>query len=603
MIFKRLVYLAYFYLLTILIFMAGKVVFMLSHGSEHPFGFSDLLDVIGHGASLDFSMGLYLLAFPFLFVWVTTWVQLPRWIMKSYLWIVATLMSLAFVADTSLYSFWQFKLDASCLQYLDSPTGITSSVSTGYLLMRFLYFVLFTLLIRYTYHYALSRLELPCRSSSRQGLIFSLMMLLITPLIIIGIRGGLGESTTNVGQVYYSPNQFFNHSAINPMFSFLSSVGKSGDYIVKYAYFDEKDCDALVEGIFDTRSPAPDTLLNTSRPNILIVILESCGGQFTSLGDHPEITPQFNQLCHEGVYFTQCYANSWRTDKGCVSILSGYPAFPITSVMKVPEKSRKLPSIAKTLKTEGYDNEFLYGGDINFANMRSYVMGTGYDRLRCKDDYSSEEQTSAKWGVRDDVMFCHLFNGIQKQTSGPWMKTFLTLSSHEPWDVPTKVLDDEVYNAFHYLDTSLGQFVAQLKQSPVWNELLLIILPDHGYRCKSINETTRLFNHIPMLWLGGAVKVPRRIDRICNQSDLAAILFGQMGIDHSHFTFSRDVVGNAKLRPVAFHTFVNGYTVIDSCGFTAFDLDADKVIAGEGDNETSRLKLGKALLQHTSSDL
>ena len=45
--------------------------------------------------------------------------------------------------------------------------------------------------------------------------------------MIIGIRGGLDESTTNIRQVYFSQNQFLNHSAVNPVFSFLSSFEKT----------------------------------------------------------------------------------------------------------------------------------------------------------------------------------------------------------------------------------------------------------------------------------------------------------------------------------------------------------------------------------------
>jgi hypothetical protein len=42
--------------------------------------------------------------------------------------------------------------------------------------------------------------------------------------MIIGIRGGIDEYTTNIRHVYFSQNQFLNHSAVNPVFSFLSSL-------------------------------------------------------------------------------------------------------------------------------------------------------------------------------------------------------------------------------------------------------------------------------------------------------------------------------------------------------------------------------------------
>lgn len=583
---------------------------MLGNGSAQSFAVGDMLSVISHGLTLDLSTALYFFSLPFLLTLVEVWVQLPRWLYKGYYGVIAVAFALAFVADTSLYSFWQFKLDASCLQYLETPTEAMASVSVGYLLVRLLVLVA-TVAIIYK-GYVLVTLEKLVILEKREQidspwlhrLAETVAYVLLIPVVVIGIRGGLGESTTNIGQVYFSQNQFLNHSAVNPVFSFLSSIGKSGDYIVSYDEMSDAECRALTDGLFPTESQEPDTLLTTTRPHIVLIVMESCGGQFTELGGHPEITPRMNALSREGVYFTECYANSWRTDKGVVSVLSGYPAFPVTSVMKIPEKSRKLPSIAASLQAEGYATAFYYGGDINFTNMRSYVMGSGYQQLKWKADYSSDDQHSAQWGVRDDLMFADLLRDIQSEDNNrPWFKTLLTLSSHEPWDVPTKVLDDEVYNAFNYLDNCIGNFIDSLRQLPVWDNLLVVILPDHGYRYLDINEATRLYNHIPLIWTGGAVRQPTRVEAVCNQSDLAATLLGQLQLDHSAFTFSRDVVSKNYVHPVAWHTSTSCVSVFDSLGFTAYDLDAQTFIAHEGEQQERQLQLARALLQLTSHDL
>ena len=601
----RVSYLLSFYLLTLLVFIAAKLVFMFAYHGEYAFTAGDLFDVVRHGLSLDFSTALYFFIIPFLLTAVSTWVRMPRWLYLGYYALIAVAFALAFVADTSLYGFWKFKLDASCLQYLSSPTEAMASVTFGYLLLRFVLFAVTAYIIYKLYALLTSRL-LPLTSylsPLTSHLLPLVFYLLLIPLIVVGIRGGLGESTTNIGQVYYSQNQFLNHAAVNPVFSFLSSLGKSGDYIVSYDYYTDEECASLTDSLFSTTSDHADTLLNTTRPNVIIILMESCGGQFTELGGHLEITPRLNQLAHEGIYFTECYANSWRTDKGVVSTLSGYPAFPVTSVMKIPEKSRKLPSIAQSLTAEGYATHFFYGGDINFTNMRSYLMATGYQQLTWKADFSASDQQSAQWGVRDDLMFSSLLADIRNESSPHWMKTLLTLSSHEPWDVPTHDLDDKVYNAFHYLDRSVGAFIDSLRQTPAWNDLLVILLPDHGLRYQGIDETTRLYNHIPMIWVGGAVRTPRRIDRLCNQTDLAATLLGQLHLSHDAFTFSRDVVSLSYRRPMAYHTYNNGVALYDSTGFMAYDLDALQVIAHEGLDADRLLRQSKALLQLTSHDL
>jgi phosphoglycerol transferase MdoB-like AlkP superfamily enzyme len=204
--------------------------------------------------------------------------------------------------------------------------------------------------------------------------------------MVIGIRGGLDESTTNVGQVYYSPKQFLNHSAVNPVFSFLSSMEKTASYVPDYQFMDDAACAQLMTELYPTESTAIDTLLTTQRPNVVVILMESCGAIFTGLEGRADVMPQLERLMQEGVSFDSCYANSWRTDRGTVCTYSGYPSFPVSSVMKMPSKSRLLPGLARTLAGEGYETSYIYGGDINFTNMRSYLVSTGFAQLTWKKD-------------------------------------------------------------------------------------------------------------------------------------------------------------------------------------------------------------------------
>ncbi|MBR4730611.1 MAG: LTA synthase family protein, partial [Prevotella sp.] len=131
---KRVLFLLRTYLWTVVIFIAAKIAFMLYNGADHPASFSDICDVIRHGLSLDLSTSLYILSVPFLLMMVCVWTGFTRWmkiILLSFFAIISLAMALAFVTDTSLYPFWGFKLDASCLQYLETPTEAMASVTTA----------------------------------------------------------------------------------------------------------------------------------------------------------------------------------------------------------------------------------------------------------------------------------------------------------------------------------------------------------------------------------------------------------------------------------------------------------------------------------------
>ncbi|SFO67914.1 LTA synthase family protein [Prevotella sp. tf2-5] len=598
---QRALYLLRFYLATLLFFVVGKVGFMLYHHGGHDFSLSDMMQVIGHGLSLDLSTSFYIFILPFLLTIISLWVRVPRWVYRVYYVIAAVLLALAFVADTSLYEFWLFKLDASCLQYLETPTEAMASVSVWYVLLRILSFLLIAFLIYWVYDKLTSYL-LPL-TSYLSKLIATLVALLLIPFIIIGIRGGLDESTTNIGQVYFSQNQFLNHSAVNPFFSFFASFEKTASNNVTYHFMEDAECEKIVSELYNTQSMGIDTLLSTQQPNIIVILLESCGGQFTEISGRTDITPNLNRLAKEGIYFTNCYGNSWRTDRGTLCTWSGYPSFPTMSVMKIPSKSRTMPNIARTLQEErGYHTHYLYGGDINFTNMRSYLVSGGFSNLTWKEDYTSDEQKSAKWGVRDDITFETLYQ-LTTTMPQPYLIGYSTLSSHSPWDVPIHHFDDEVLNAFYYLDQCVGNFIERLRKSPAWDNTLVVMLPDHGIFYQDIDESNPLLNHIPMIWVGGAVKEPRRVEQICNQTDLPATLLGQLGLNHDAYTFSRDVLSKTYTRPVAIHTYDDGFTMIDSTSFVNYDFISDRVVRSEGNGCERLIRQAQAILQAATKDL
>ena len=638
---RKLLFLLWTYLWTVVVFIAGKVGFMLYCSPQHPFSGGDVADVIAHGLSLDLSTALYILIVPYLLIlcggWkVNTHPSSLTTFLRVYFLIVAIALALAFVADAALYPFWGFKLDASCLQYLESPTEATASVSAWFVMGAVLAFVAIVAAIylgyyvinekfevrneKYGYTQADKTADKSNHISHFSPLISHLFLLLLIPVFIIGIRGGLSESTTNIGQVYYSQNQFLNHAAVNPVFSFLYSLSHTIGDMEQYQLMDEETCQRLTADVYTTESMDNDTLLTTTRPNIVVILLESCGEVFAN------VMPYLQQLKQEGIYFSNCYANSWRTDRGTVCTLSGYPSFPSLSVMKMPEKSRALPGLARTLQQQGYATTYLYGGDINFTNMRSYLVSTGWERLISMDDFTSKERASAKWGVRDDITFKKLYEliggGWRVESGGridsiaelssfnPPPSTlhllgYSTLSSHEPWDVPTHHTPmDKVQNAFAYLDDCLKNFIESLKQTPAWDNLLIVMVADHGINYGDVNQTRPLEkNHIPMLWVGGAVKEPRRIDRLCNQTDLAATLLGQLRLPHDVFTFSRDVLSMTYQHPTAVNNYNNAQLLIDSTGHVLYDFDARQLTIIRSDEAEELVEINKAILQTTTKDL
>ncbi len=599
----RILYLITLYASLIGFFVLQKIIFILCNTPLSP---GDTLQVIVHGLGLDASTTGYLVAIPFILVWLSIWLNKLhlRTILRPFFILIALLLSLICVADTSLYSFWNFKLDATIFNYIDSPKQAMASVSYGYLLMRTVLFLLFSTplawwLIRITPQ------KLPVLPINKRSILHNLTMVLCGGLIFLAIRGGIGRSTMNIGDAYFSSNNYMNHAAVNPAFSLMYSWNKAEDFGGKYNYLDENQRQNVRASLY---TPTPTTptrsLLKTRRPNILIILLEGFGGNYIAeLDGAPHAAPNISRLIKEGVFFDRVYANSFRTDRGLVSALSGHVSYPTNSIMKLPAKVRFLPGIANTLKEHGYETEFLYGGDINFTNMRSYFTTIGYDKLTSDKDFTLKERTSSSWGAHDEYAFNRLLEMIASHKGDKlWHTGFLTLSSHEPFEVPYHRLEDKRENAFAYTDHCLGMFIDRLKALPAWDNLLVICLPDHG-SSPTFNTTSPSFYHIPMLWLGGAIKQPETIHTLMNQSDMPATLLGQMGISHENYEYSRDVLSPDYTYPFAYSTFNDGFLFQDSTGVTVFDNTSGTALYSHPTPSVQREEKGKAILQTSYDEL
>lgn len=604
---KRLLYLFRYWITLMAIFIVEKPLFMLYASNQNgTLSLRDYVDVMYHALPVDLSCAGYFLVIPLLLIILSIWWNnLPlRAIMRVYNIVLAIALALAFVSDAALYPFWGFKLDSSVFFYLKSPQEAMASVSVWFVLVAVLLISLLvwviTKLLNSTY----------CKLNKVKRLfpVTMFFVLLIAPLFL-SMRGGLKESTMNIGKVYYSTNQFLNHSAVNPVFSVLSSISKSDDYSQQYNYFEEQERALLFNGLYSTTDLDTPKLLKTSRPNILIILMEGFGGDFlSSISGLQDVAPNLDSLATQGVFFSNCYAGSFRTDRGIVCALNGHPGLPSESIMKMPNKSRNLPSLAKKFVEMGYSTDFFYGGDINFTNMQSYLWSNGYQSITADTDFSAAERQTNAWGVNDDITFSALLEKLKNSEDSLWHTTFLTLSSHEPFQVPSNRFEDDICNSFAYTDSCIGAFVDSLKQTALWEDLLLVLMPDHGFCYPRTGfKSAPHVHHIPVIWTGGAVKQPVKIDKLMNQTDVAATLLAQMDIDHSDFLFSRNVLSEQYKDQFAFYTFVDGFCYIDSTGATLYDNAAGKVLENMGngtvEQNLNRENRGKAILQTLYDDL
>lgn len=596
------------YVFFVLIFIIQKPLFMLYHLPLFKEAtWKDWFLVPYHGLPLDFSLAGYLTIIPGLLLVCTIWSRKRLWrrLAKAYFAVIAIVLSAVFVIDLGLYRYWGFRLDTTPLFYFcSSPRDALASASAweliggivALLLMTALLYALFYLLLR---NDVLEKKLLPLNRP-----FFTFLFVLLWAALFIPIRGGFKVSTMNIGKVYFSENMRLNHAATNPLFSLLASSQKQESFKQQYRFMKDDKANKLVAQMYDQdvvhRSyQAPQQwILTTARPNILFVVMESFSSKLmASLGGERNVAVNLDRLSAEGLLFRHFYATSFRTDRGLVSILSGFPSQPTTSIMKMPKVSQSLPSIAASLRKVGYTADYYYGGDADFTNMRSYLKGTGFEKIVCDENFPVSDRLS-KWGAPDHLLFEKVLANLQQNKhQKPWFKVVQTSSSHEPFDVPYHRLNDKVLNAFAYTDSCVGHFVDELKKLPLWKNTLVVLVPDHlGCYPQDIDNLSVERYQIPLIFLGGALKGPGTVDIHGSQTDIAATLLGQMGIAHHEFTYSKDMF-NPSSPHFAFFTFPDAFGLVDEDNQVVFNNESKKVVLDQGKRPGKNLKRGQAYLQ------
>lgn len=631
---KQIIWFVKTYATFVVLFVLQKPLFLfLEKGSAtQPVDniFTELPAVIWHGLPLDLSMAGYLSVIPGLLSIAVVWLKrdLVKPIMNIYFIIASLFITCSFLLNASLYPYWKYPLDSTPLFYFfTSPADAIASVSIWQVILSIVILIVLTIGVWFTLRMRGEKRQQYSRYGYGYGGIgsgkrnrfddfdrhrgrTSIILLLLTGLLFLPIRGGITVSTMNTGQAYYSQNAYLNHSAVNPLFSLLESITHQEDFASQYRFMKDKEADKIFATMTSTSDENTYPLLNEATfkkgtPDILIVIMESFASDIMpSMGSYKDVAVCLDSIAQQSILFTRFYANSFRTDRGMVSILSGYPAQPTTSIMRYPRKTSQLPSIARNLaKYKNYKTTYYYGGDADFCNMRSYLVSQGYQHIISDANFPIEDKLS-KWGVPDHILAAKMMEDIKAQQNEkrPMLRILQTSSSHEPFEVPYHRLKDKRLNAFAYTDSVMGAIVREYRKLPRWKNTLIVFVPDHvgGYK-ENLNDHDRSRYQIPLILAGGAISRPMKVGIIGSQHDIAATLLGQLGVEHREFTFSKNMMSDATPK-FAFFAVNDAFGIVSEENSLIYDNRAKRIVYDKGEKGFN-LKRGQAYLQKLYDDL
>ncbi|MCP9765258.1 LTA synthase family protein [Lacihabitans soyangensis] len=606
---ERLRFMLIYFAFWSIYFLAARVIFLSYHIEDSKtLTLETVFGIFWHGFRMDLSMAGYLCIFPFLWVTISNFLNksLFQNTIFSYTFFLIFVITLIIVVDLEVYNIWSFRLDATPLAYLKSPKEAWASVKNSPVIPLIISTILLVIVASSIVYRIMANKIYDWKHI--KNFPFIIYGLLMVGVLIIPIRGGFGIAPMNHSTVYFSKVNFANISAINAPWNFFSSIiHNSSNKVNPYTYLPKESLDTTIANLYKNDLPRKQILKQSGRkPNVLIIIWESFTKKVVDQKHNEvEITPNFNKLKSEGIYFSDFYAMGDRTDKAITSILSGFPTQPTESIIKYPTKTATLPVLSKEFGKNGFSTQFYYGGDTEFANIKSYLFNANFEKIVDMNDFPAELATS-KWGVHDEYIFDKFLEDHKVSANKPFFSSLLTLSSHEPFEttqepkIKGETTVDLFMNSLNYSDQCLGNFIEKAKKTDWWNNTLVIIVGDHGHKLPETANRVDDFK-IPMLWTGGAVNTNWNYKNIASQIDISATLLGQMNFDASAFYWSKDLF-KTNTKPWAFFVFNDGFGFIKPRKEVLFDNKGKLLIQNQELLKSKELMEGKALQQKSYQD-
>lgn len=596
-----------YFLFWIIFFFLERLIFLIYFSERISYlGITEITSTFWHALRLDISMAAYISAIPAIFYIILLFlpaVRFPKIIAKTYVLFFVLVFSIVGISNMNLYREWGSKINFRALDMaISSPQlAIASTSSSPVLLMFSILFAYMLCSVYLSSKFILYRIADRTKSTGTRLTI----SILVLSTLFLAIRGGWQLAPINQSMSYFSSEPVLNHAAVNTEWNLIQDIlnNKFGNEN-PYKYYPDDEAKKIVAELFKKPIEPATQVLNSDRPNIVLILLESFTARLVEdLGGEKGVSPNFKDLVSKGILFENIYAASGRTDKGVVATLSAFPSQAIRSIMKQNDKQERLPAISQELIDNGYSSSFYYGGESEFFNMKSYVLSHGYQKMVDQHSFDKKDMNS-KWGTYDDKVFSKNLNELDNAKQ-PFFSTILTLTNHEPFELPTEPhfkgddIDSKFRSTTFYTDSCLGAYLHEAKQKSWYKNTLFVIIADHGHRIPgNLAEHDPDRYRIPLLFFGNVIKQEfkgSRINKIGNQTDLAATLLSQLKIDPKRYVWSKDLL-NPGTAEFAFFNWDNGFGFANKEQIISFDnigkniilrknplnQQADKVLSGNG---------------------
>ena len=527
---KKLFYIHLVFLVFMTLFRVAFFTYYLELDSFDNYYF-DILNAFFLGFRIDLTVVGYIQVLPTLalialfYIKKDSFYKLFTIFLKYYLFITYFMVAILFFADFGFYSYFKEHINLLFFGLFEDDTSALmvtfwQNYNVIIILGSFLAYLIFVFFIIKKILHSNQKDTKSFFRLKFTPLIF-LILIAFNFLIIRGTVGmyPLGKMIPNV-----SENAYINKIPQNGVRAFITAYGirkafvsKKLDYI-KLLGFENRIEDAFKIHKHSENIDTENLLNNityTSKKiddndyNVVVIMVESFGLPILKYQSNEfDIMGSLKKHFEEDVLFTNFISDGDGTINSLESMLLNIPYRPNSFILSQSSYAQTAfdYTAAFLYNDSKYNTSFIYGGDLTWRDLGTFVKYQGYKSTEGKQDIfkslnvkENEGDFFHPWGIYDKYLYTHILKKLEDSNEKEFIVA-LSTNNHPPYNIPSDytskslVFSDDLKNhiigdlslaqqrfrSYAYALDQVGIFLDKFKESKFKDNTIVVVTADNN---------------------------------------------------------------------------------------------------------------------------
>ena len=359
----------------------------------------------------------------------------------------------------------------------------------------------------------------------QNGWVTTITLVLTVAVYFVLARGSIGTFPLKQYHASVSKNYEVLNKVTPNAFLALDWAKSEHKRSASFSAVTKSDLEAVTREVLGQNKPVYHTdtnrYLKNHQPNVVFALMESMGTNLLMQdnGKTTDLLGSFRPHYESDFTFKRFLPGTSGTINSIVMMLFHSNVSTISH-----GKEQKIPlsgSAFLPYKNAGYKVIYITGGSPLWRNIKYYMPLQGVDEFYSEDDIYEAFPESVKytgaWGSADEFTF-KFAEKVLKENTQPVMMMIQTQTNHPPYQIPSNYTPGpidvsayamkkmslnegnsrKIYETYQYAANALGDFITDIKNSPLNSNTIISASGDHRLRNYSISYPKDLGTALPV---------------------------------------------------------------------------------------------------------